>query len=47
MNDVAFVSINMIETDRKQFKVYFIHVRTYAITRGYDEVVVRVIAFTP
>ena len=47
MNDVAFVPINMIETNRKQFKVYFIHVRAYAIMRGYDEVVVRVIDFTP
>ena len=46
MNDVAFVPINMIKTNRKQFKVYFIHVRAYAITRCYDEVVTRVIDFT-
>ena len=47
MNDVAFVPINMIETDQKQFKVYVIHVRAYAIMRGYNEVVIRVIDFTP
>ena len=45
MNDVVLILINMIKTDRKQFKVYFIHVRVYAITRGYDEVVIRVTDF--